>query len=49
VIWARGPGTGTKWLPNHVTNGALTVLDHWAWNITTIAPPTAFCGSTLLT
>lgn len=46
--WARGPGTGTKWLPLNAT-GTLGVLDHWAWNITTTAPPTALCGSSTLT
>jgi hypothetical protein len=49
VLWGRGPGTGTKWLPNHATAGALTTIDHWAWNITTIAPPVALCGSSTLT
>jgi hypothetical protein len=48
-LWGRGPGTGTKWLPNHVTAGALTNTDHWGWAITTTAPPTPSCGSTTLT
>ncbi len=47
--WLRGPGTGTKWMPNHVTAGALTTVDHWGWAITTTPPPTPSCGSTTLT
>lgn len=46
--WSRGPGTGTKWLPTG-TGGTLTNTAHWAWNITTTAPPTALCGSSTLT
>lgn len=47
--WGRGPGTGTKWMPNHATAGALATLDHWGWAITTTPPPTAACGSSTLT
>ncbi|SRR6266498_260287 len=46
--WARGPGT-IKFLPNHATGGALTNVDHWAWNITTTTPPTPACGASALT
>lgn len=46
--WGRGPGTGTKWLPLG-TPGTPPALTHWAWNITTTAPPTALCGSSTLT
>lgn len=46
--WARGPGTATKWLPAGTFTG-LTALEHWVWNITTTAPPTALCGSSTLT
>jgi hypothetical protein len=43
--WLDGPGTST-WLPTG-TPSALTT-EHWLWNITTVAPPTAACGSVLL-
>lgn len=46
--WGDGPGTGTSWLPVGV-NGLSGTLDHWLWNITTIAPPVAACGFTTLT
>jgi hypothetical protein len=44
--WGDGPGTGTSWLP---AGSAMTSVDHWAWNITTNAPPTAACNPTTLT
>lgn len=46
--WGDGPGTGTIWLPAGAA-GLSSTLDHWLWNITTNAPPTAVCGFTLLT
>jgi hypothetical protein len=39
--WADGPGSGASGLPP--ATGAL-VIDHWLWNITTVAPPAAQCG-----
>jgi hypothetical protein len=42
--WGDGPGTGTSWLP-----GALTTSEHWAWNVTTTAPPAAACNPSTLT
>lgn len=47
TAWGRGPGTGTKWLPAGAFTG-LNTTEHWAWNITTTAPPTALCGSSTL-
>lgn len=47
-LWGRGPGTGTKWLPLNAS-GTPPVTTHWAWNITSTAPPTALCGSSTLT
>ena len=44
--WGNGPGNGISWLPTGVT---LTTTEHWAWNITTNAPPTEVCGPTTLT
>jgi hypothetical protein len=46
--FARGWGA-TKWLPNNATGGALTIVDHWGWNVTTTPPPTAAVGPTTLT
>lgn len=46
TAWGRGPST-TKWLPTGTHNN-LAVTDHWAWNITTTAPPTELCGSSTL-
>jgi hypothetical protein len=43
--WFDGPGAST-WLPTG-TPAALTT-EHWLWNITTNAPPTAACGSVIL-
>jgi hypothetical protein len=44
--WLSGPGT-TKWMP---TTGTTTVLttEHWIYNLTTVAPPTAACGFQIL-
>jgi len=43
--WGDGPGTGTSWLPA----GFLILNDeHFLFNITTTAPPTAVCGATTL-
>lgn len=44
--WLNGPGTGTNWLPSGETLGA---GEHWLWNVTTTAPPTAACNPTTLT
>lgn len=45
--WGAGPGTGTEWIP--VGQGVVTGLEHWFWDIVTTAPPTAACGTSLLT
>jgi hypothetical protein len=47
TLWVDGPGTLT-WLPAGVANN-IQGTEHWLWNITTVAPPTAFCGATTLT
>lgn len=44
--WGAGPGS-VHWLPASGTTTALT-SEHWLWNITTTAPPTAGCGAILL-
>jgi len=44
--WGRGPGSSAKWLP---VNSTSATTDHWLWNITTVALPTAVCGPTTLT
>lgn len=44
--WLNGPGSGTSWLP---TSETLGVGEHWLWNVTTTAPPTAACNPTTLT
>lgn len=44
--WLNGPGSGTNWLP---TSETLGVGEHWLWNVTTTAPPTAACNPTTLT
>ncbi len=46
IGWLDGPGTGTSWLPVGVT---AEDDEHWLWNVTTTAPPTAQCDPTLLT
>lgn len=46
VGWLNGPGSGTSWLPSGETLG---VGEHWLWNVTTTAPPTAACNPTTLT
>lgn len=43
--WGYGPST-TKWLQTGGT--APQTNEHWLWNITTTAPPTAACGATVL-
>lgn len=51
VNWGHGPGSGAdslKWQPLGA-GGAAGSLDHWIWDITTVAPPTASCGFTTLT
>lgn len=50
--WLDGPGTGTSWLPTGTVNqagGGTGILDHWMWNLTTIAPPVASCNPVTLT
>jgi hypothetical protein len=50
--WFDGPGTGTSWLPTGTINqagGGTGILDHWLWNITSIAPPVASCSPVTLT
>lgn len=44
--WLNGPGSGTSWLP---TGETLGTGEHWLWNVTTNAPPTAACNPTTLT
>jgi hypothetical protein len=44
--WGDGPGSGSSYLP--AGSSALTT-EHWLWNITTVAPPTAQCGYVALT
>jgi hypothetical protein len=44
--WLDGPGTGTSWLPSGETLGS---GEHWLWNVTTTAPPTAACNPATLT
>jgi hypothetical protein len=41
IGWLRGPDGASSWLPTTETIGS---LDHWLWNITTTAPPTAQCN-----
>jgi hypothetical protein len=43
--WLDGPGTAT-WLPTGTPSALST--EHWLWNITTVAPPTAVCGAVIL-
>lgn len=42
TLWGDGPGT-TNWLP---AGASAQSTDHWLWGITTVAPPTATCGTT---
>ncbi|OFW55851.1 MAG: hypothetical protein A2Y75_05400 [Candidatus Solincola sediminis] len=42
TLWGDGPGT-TTWLGQVLLPG-----EHYAYNVTTTAPPTATCGATLL-
>ena len=44
--WLNGPGSSTSWLP---TGETLGTGEHWLWNRTSTAPPTAACNPTLLT
>jgi hypothetical protein len=44
--WGDGPGA-TSWLPTGASNNVVGT-EHWLWNITTTAPPTAQCGSIAL-
>lgn len=44
--WLNGPGSSTSWLPTTETIGT---GEHWLWNVTTTAPPTAACNPTTLT
>lgn len=46
IGWLNGPGSGTSWLP---TTETLGTGEHWLWNVTTTAPPTAACNPTTLT
>jgi hypothetical protein len=46
TFWSRGPGTGPSWLP---TGFAVANDEHWLWNVTTTALPTAQCGPLQLT
>lgn len=42
-LWLTGPGTDGPWLPEALVSG-----EHYAWAITSTAPPTASCGAVLL-
>lgn len=44
--WNNGPGSSTSWLPTGETLGS---LEHWLFNVTTTAPPTAACNPSTLT
>lgn len=44
--WLRGPDGATSWLP---TTETLGTGEHWLWNITTQALPTAACNPTSVT
>jgi hypothetical protein len=44
--WLDGPGSGTTWFPS---GGTLGTSEHWIWNVTTTAPPTAQCSPVTLT
>ncbi len=46
TLWGDGPGTAT-WLPASGSNNVVGT-EHWIWNITTTAPPSAQCGSVVL-
>lgn len=41
TAWGDGPGT-LNWLP---AGASAQATDHWIWGITTVAPPTAACGT----
>lgn len=43
TLWGDGPGTGTTWLGE-----SLSSPDHYAYNVTSTAPPDASCGATTL-
>lgn len=45
TLWGDGPGTGTSW----ITPATVAAGEHWLAGVTTTAPPTSGCGSTLLT
>lgn len=45
TLWGNGPGTAS-WLP---TGTVVESDEHWLWNITTTALPTAVCGPAVLT
>jgi hypothetical protein len=44
-LWGDGPGSGTSYLGG----SSALITDHFAYNITTNAPPVASCGAVLLT
>ena len=43
TLWGDGPGTVSWLAPTNIAAG-----EHWAWGITTIAPPTDACGKVLV-
>ena len=47
-LWGNGPGSGTSWLPTGRVVNETGFAEHWLWNITTQALPTADCGPTTL-
>ena len=44
VLWGDGPGSAGPWFEGGIQEG-----EHFLFNITTTAPPTASCGAVLLT
>lgn len=46
ALWGAFPTGATQ--PNTLLGGALQAGEHYGYNITTIAPPTATCGATTL-
>lgn len=46
IGWGDGPGSGASYLP---TGEKASAIDHWLWNITTLAPPTPGVNPVTLT
>ncbi len=45
-LWGNGPGSAGPWLPSGET---IQTDEHFAYSVTTTAPPTPTCGAVLLT